>query len=181
MDLPQAVSANAIQPSPTALASGGGSGGAVGVSNPPTPASLAVPVAATIPGWIIPTLVAGDLVVVLSAILWAAWGRGMGRWPWIAALFAVGCTQAIAALFLARSGTSQGPGPFSGRPPPLLDRLQEFASALLKSSPKAAAVIGVDSQIRASGRPIAHEAQKPRLRTRFPFRVSSWCWSATAV
>jgi hypothetical protein len=120
MDLPQAVSANAIQPSPTALASGGGSGGgggAVGVSNPPTPASPTVPVSATIPGWIIPTLVAGDLVVVLSAILWAAWGRGMGRWPWIAALFAVGCTQAIAALFLARSGTSQGPGPFSGRPP----------------------------------------------------------------
>lgn len=116
MDLPQAVSANAIQPSPTALASGGGSGGAVGVSNPPTPASLAVPVAATIPGWIIPTLVAGDLVVVLSAILWAAWGRGMGRWPWIAALFAVGCTQAIAALFLARSGTSQGPGPFPDAP-----------------------------------------------------------------
>jgi hypothetical protein len=70
----------------------------------------------TIPGWIIPTLMAGDLVVVLSAILWAAWGRGMGRWPWIAALFAVGSSQAIAALFLARSGTSQGSGPFSGRP-----------------------------------------------------------------
>ena len=117
MDLPQTVSANAIRPFPAVPVSGGGSGSAVGVSNTPTPASATIPVVATIPGWIIPALVAGDLVVVLSAILWAAWGRGMGRWPWIAARFAVGCTQAIAALFLARSGTHQGPGPFSGRPP----------------------------------------------------------------
>lgn len=116
--LTQTVSAEATKPFLAAPVSGGGIG-AVGVSNPPTPtsASATVPVVATIPSWIIPALIAGDLVVVLSAILWAAWGRGMGRWPWIAALFAVGCTQAIAALFLARSGTSQGPGPFSGRPP----------------------------------------------------------------
>lgn len=117
--LPQTVAADVTKPFPAAPVSGGsGSGsGAVGMSNPPTPASATVPVVASIPGWIIPALITGDLVVVLSAILWAAWGRGMGRWPWIAALFAVGCTQAIAALFLARSGTSQGPGPFSGRPP----------------------------------------------------------------
>ncbi len=105
--LPQTVSAEAIKPVPLAP---------VGVSNPPSPALATPPGVATIPGWIIPTLMAGDLVVVLSAILWAAWGRGMGRWPWIAALFAVGSSQAIAALFLARSGTSQGSGPFSGRP-----------------------------------------------------------------
>ena len=105
--LPQTVSAEAIKPVPLAP---------VGVSNPPSPALATPPGVATIPGWIIPTLIAGDLVVVLSAILWAAWGRGMGRWPWIAALFAVGSSQAIAALFLARSGTSQGSGPFSGRP-----------------------------------------------------------------
>ena len=107
ISLPQTVSAEAIKPVPLAP---------VGVSNPPSPALATPPGVATIPGWIIPTLMAGDLVVVLSAILWAAWGRGMGRWPWIAALFAVGCSQAIAALFLARSGTSQGSGPFSGRP-----------------------------------------------------------------
>ena len=70
-----------------------------------------------IPGWIVPALIAGDALVVLSAILWASWGRGWGRWPWIAALFAVGCTQAIAALFLSRSGSNTGSGPFSGRPP----------------------------------------------------------------
>ena len=105
--LPQTVSAEAIKPVPLAP---------VGVSNPPSPALATPPGVATIPGWIIPTLMAGDLVVVLSAILWAAWGRGMGRWPWIAALFAVGSSQAIAALFLARSGTSPGSGPFSGRP-----------------------------------------------------------------
>ena len=70
-----------------------------------------------IPGWIVPALIAGDAWVVLSAILWASWGRGWGRWPWIAALFAVGCTQAIAALFLSRSGSNTGSGPFSGRPP----------------------------------------------------------------
>ena len=104
---PQTVSAEAIKPVPLAP---------VGVSNPPSPALATPPGVATLPGWIIPTLMAGDLVVVLSAILWAAWGRGMGRWPWIAALFAVGSSQAIAALFLARSGTSQGSGPFSGRP-----------------------------------------------------------------
>ncbi len=104
---PQTVSAEAIKPVPVAP---------VGVSNPPSPALAMPPGVATVPGWIIPTLIAGDLVVVFSAILWAAWGRGMGRWPWIAALFAVGSSQAIAALFLARSGTSQGSGPFSGRP-----------------------------------------------------------------
>ena len=107
ISLPQTVSAEAIKPVPVAP---------VGVSNPPSPALATPPEVVTIPGWIIPTLMAGDLVVVLSAILWAAWGRGMGRWPWIAALFAVGSSQAIAALFLARSGTSQGSGPFSGRP-----------------------------------------------------------------
>ena len=107
ISLPQTVSAEAIKPVPAAP---------VGMLNPPSPALATPPGVATIPGWIIPTLIAGDLVVVLSAILWAAWGRGMGRWPWIAALFAVGSSQAIAALFLARSGTSQGSGPFSGRP-----------------------------------------------------------------
>ena len=107
ISLPQTVSAEAIKPVPVAP---------VGVSNPSSPALATAPGVATLPGWIIPTLMAGDLVVVLSAILWAAWGRGMGRWPWIAALFAVGSSQAIAALFLARSGTSQGSGPFSGRP-----------------------------------------------------------------
>ena len=107
ISLPQTVSAEAIKPVPVAP---------VGMSNPPSPALATAPAVATLPGWIIPTLIAGDLVVVLSAILWAAWGRGMGRWPWIAALFAVGSSQAIAALFLARSGTSQGSGPFSGRP-----------------------------------------------------------------
>ena len=76
-----------------------------------------VPSSVAIPGWIVPALIAGDALVVLSAILWASWGRGWGRWPWIAALFAVGCTQAIAALFLSRSGSNTGPGPFSGRPP----------------------------------------------------------------
>jgi hypothetical protein len=79
--------------------------------------SQPVPVPVAIPAWIVPALIAGDVLVVLSAILWASWGRGWGRWPWIAALFAVGCTQAIAALFLSRSGSNTGPGPFSGRPP----------------------------------------------------------------
>ncbi len=69
-----------------------------------------------VPGWIVPALVAGDLLVVLSGILWASWGRGWGRWPWIAALFAVGCTQAIAALFLSRSGERPSNGPLTGRP-----------------------------------------------------------------
>ena len=63
--LPQTVSAEAIKPVPLAP---------VGVSNPPSPALATPPGVATIPGWIIPTLMAGDLVVVLSAILWAAWG-----------------------------------------------------------------------------------------------------------
>ena len=90
--------------------------GAVPGSQPqPLPTPVPVPVA--IPAWIVPALIAGDVLVVLSAILWASWGRGWGRWPWIAALFAVGCTQAIAALFLSRSGLNTGPGPFSGRPP----------------------------------------------------------------
>lgn len=107
--LSQTSLAEAIKPVPLAP---------VGLSNAPVLSSSSVtpPGVATIPGWIIPSLMAGDLVVVLSAILWAAWGRGMGRWPWIAALFAVGCSQAIAALFLVRSGTSPGSGPFSGRP-----------------------------------------------------------------
>jgi hypothetical protein len=87
----------------------------------PVPGSQSQPVpmpgGPAIPGWIVPALIAGDALVVLSAILWASWGRGWGRWPWIAALFAVGCTQAIAALFLSRSGSNTGPGPFSGRPP----------------------------------------------------------------
>ena len=85
----------------------------------PVPGSQSqpVPVPVAIPAWIVPALIAGDALVVLSAILWASWGRGWGRWPWIAALFAVGCTQAIAALFLSRSGSNTGPGPFSGRPP----------------------------------------------------------------
>jgi hypothetical protein len=85
----------------------------------PVPGSQSqpVPVPVAIPAWIVPALIAGDVLVVLSAILWASWGRGWGRWPWIAALFAVGCTQAIAALFLSRSGSNTGPGPFSGRPP----------------------------------------------------------------
>ena len=81
------------------------------------PQPVSVPSSVAIPGWIVPALIAGDALVVLSAILWASWGRGWGRWPWIAALFAVGCTQAIAALFLSRSGSNTGPGPFSGRPP----------------------------------------------------------------
>lgn len=74
------------------------------------------PSGATVPGWIIPALIAGDVLVVLSGILWASWGRGWGRWPWIAALFAVGCSQALAALFLARSGQRPSGGPFTGRP-----------------------------------------------------------------
>ena len=81
------------------------------------PVPVPMPGGPAIPGWIVPALIAGDALVVLSAILWASWGRGWGRWPWIAALFAVGCTQAIAALFLSRSGSNTGPGPFSGRPP----------------------------------------------------------------
>jgi hypothetical protein len=85
----------------------------------PVPGSQSQPVSVpvAISAWIVPALIAGDVLVVLSAILWASWGRGWGRWPWIAALFAVGCTQAIAALFLSRSGSNTGPGPFSGRPP----------------------------------------------------------------
>jgi len=81
------------------------------------PQPMPVPGGPAIPGWIVPALIAGDALVVLSAILRASWGRGWGRWPWIAALFAVGCTQAIAALFLSRSGSNTGPGPFSARPP----------------------------------------------------------------
>jgi hypothetical protein len=81
------------------------------------PVPVPMPGGPAIPGWIVPALIAGDALVVLSAILWASWGRGWGRWPWIAALFAVGCTQAIAALFLSRSGSNTGSGPFSGRPP----------------------------------------------------------------
>ena len=82
----------------------------------PQPATPPPSSAATVPGWIIPALVAGDVLVVMSGILWAAWGRGWGRWPWIAALFAVGCSQALAALFLARSGHRSSGGPFTGRP-----------------------------------------------------------------
>ena len=90
---------------------------AIGTVPGSQPQPVSVPGGPAIPGWIVPALIAGDVLVVLSAILWASWGRGWGRWPWIAALFAVGCTQAIAALFLSRSGSNTGPGPFSGRPP----------------------------------------------------------------
>ena len=90
---------------------------AIGTVPGSQPQPVSVPSSVAIPGWIVPALIAGDALVVLSAILWASWGRGWGRWPWIAALFAVGCTQAIAALFLSRSGSNTGPGPFSGRPP----------------------------------------------------------------
>ena len=90
---------------------------AIGTVPGSQPQPVSVPSSVAIPGWIVPALIAGDVLVVLSAILWASWGRGWGRWPWIAALFAVGCTQAIAALFLSRSGSNTGPGPFSGRPP----------------------------------------------------------------
>jgi hypothetical protein len=90
---------------------------AIGAVSGSQPQSLPVPSSVAIPGWIVPALIAGDALVVLSAILWASWGQGWGRWPWIAALFAVGCTQAIAALFLSRSGSNTGSGPFSGRPP----------------------------------------------------------------
>jgi hypothetical protein len=90
---------------------------AIGAVPGSQPQPLPTPVPVAIPAWIVPALIAGDVLVVLSAILWASWGRGWGRWPWIAALFAVGCTQAIAALFLSRSGLNTGPGPFSGRPP----------------------------------------------------------------
>jgi hypothetical protein len=90
---------------------------AIGTVPGSQPQPVSVPSSVAIPGWIVPALIAGDAFVVLSAILWASWGRGWGRWPWIAALFAVGCTQAIVALFLSRSGSNTGPGPFSGRPP----------------------------------------------------------------
>jgi hypothetical protein len=40
----------------------------------------------------------------------------------------------------------------------LLGLLREFVSALLKSSPKAAAAIDADSQIRAYGRSLVREA-----------------------
>lgn len=83
--------------------------------SPPQP--LAVPSPVAIPAWMVPALIAGDALVVLSAILWASWGRGWGRWPWIAALFAVGCMQAIVALLLGRLGSNSGAGVFSGRPP----------------------------------------------------------------
>jgi len=68
-----------------------------------------------LPGWIVPALVAGDLVVVLSAILWAQWGQGWARWPWIAALFAAGCSQALVALFLTRPGGASAARPFAPR------------------------------------------------------------------
>ena len=90
---------------------------AIGAVSGSQPQPMPVPGGSAIPGWIVPALIAGDALVVLSAILWASWGRGWGRWPWIAALFAVGCTQAIVALFLSRSGSNTGSGPFSGRPP----------------------------------------------------------------
>jgi hypothetical protein len=70
-----------------------------------------------LPGWIVPALVAGDLVVVLSAILWAQWGQGWARWPWIAALFAAGCSQALVALFLTRPGGASAASPFAPRSP----------------------------------------------------------------
>ena len=90
---------------------------AIGAAPGAQPQPMSVPSPVGVPGWIVPALIAGDALVVLSAILWASWGRGWGRWPWIAALFAVGCTQAIAALFLSRSGSNTASGPFSGRPP----------------------------------------------------------------
>ena len=90
---------------------------AIGTVPGSQPQPMPVPSPVAIPGWIVPALIAGDALGVLAAILWASWGRGWGRWPWIAALFAVGCVQAIAALFLSRSGSNTGPGPFSGRPP----------------------------------------------------------------
>lgn len=108
--IPPTVPTEIPKPVPSAPAIGAVSG-----SQPQSlPPSVPSPVA--IPAWIVPALIAGDALVVLSAILWASWGRGWGRWPWIAALFAVGCTQAIAALFLSRSGSNTGSGPFSGRP-----------------------------------------------------------------
>lgn len=84
------------------------------VANPPM---ASVPASSPLPGWMVPALMVGDVVVVLSGILWASWGRGWGRWPWIAALFAVGCSQALVALFLSRSGASGARHPFSSRPP----------------------------------------------------------------
>ena len=81
----------------------------------PQPAPMA-PTTPTVPAWIVPALIAGDVLVVVSGILWASWGRGWGRWPWIAALFAVGCSQALAALFLSRAGSSSPGTPFPGRP-----------------------------------------------------------------
>lgn len=103
---------------PSALASDpvhSHSGGPAAPTAVPQPAPLA-PTTPTVPAWIVPALIAGDVLVVVSGILWASWGRGWGRWPWIAALFAVGCSQALAALFLSRAGQGSAGGPFSGRP-----------------------------------------------------------------
>lgn len=90
---------------------------AVAQSPAPTLAPSQAQAMATAPGWIVPALVAGDLVVVLSAILWAQWGQGWARWPWIAALFAAGCSQALVALFLTRSSGGSAARPFAPRSP----------------------------------------------------------------
>lgn len=104
----------ATVPSPAALpASASPASGFPTGAQPATPQTAS---ATTVPSWIIPALIAGDLLVVVSGILWASWGRGWGRWPWIAALFAVGCTQAIAALFLSRAGQRSSSGALTGRP-----------------------------------------------------------------
>ncbi len=122
---------HAVAPSPSI---GAGSSLSAGQSVATSAQPLALPTGVPLPGWIVPALIGGDLVVVVSGILWAAWGRGLGRWPWIAALFAVGCSQAIVALWLSRSGAgtesgsgkgsamglgagSGGAGPFGGRGP----------------------------------------------------------------
>ena len=123
--------AHAGAPSPSI---GAGSSLSAGQSAATSAQPLELPTGVPLPGWIVPALIGGDLVVVVSGILWAAWGRGLGRWPWIAALFAVGCSQAIVALWLSRSGAgaqmgsgkgsamglgagSGGAGPFGGRGP----------------------------------------------------------------
>ncbi|MCE2827419.1 MAG: hypothetical protein LW626_10075 [Verrucomicrobium sp.] len=100
---------SAGQPAPVPSA---GSGAAQ-----PVPAVAQAPASASLPGWMVPALIAGDLVVVLSAILWAQWGQGWARWPWIAALFAAGCSQALVALFLTRSPGSSAARPFAPRSP----------------------------------------------------------------
>ena len=110
------ATAPSVAPSAPASAPVHSHAGGPAVHPSATPAAPWAPTSATVPGWIIPALIAGDLVVVLSGILWAAWGRGWGRWPWITALFAVGCSQALAALFLSRAGQSTSSAPFSGRP-----------------------------------------------------------------